>query len=483
MKVLMLIDRRASLGLLAAGAVMTGAGAAHADPTPFQAYLDSWTGTLNAGPVALRLKLIIASPTEASLISLDQGSAVIPATKISLGPDKLWLEFEIISARYEATLVDKDSLSGMFTQGGKAMPLSLKRGDQFTANFKPEVLSQALLTQYRQKAGTPAMGAAFARKDGPVTIYVDGLRSADDKIAVTRTDKWHLGSITKSMTATLVARLVEKGVVQWDTRVGDVLGARVAGMNPVYADATLLHLLSHRAGLQPNIDGADLIRFTRDNLADARSDRLAYATLALRQEPAAKLAEKMIYANNGYIVAGALIETLTEKPWETLIFEEVFTPLGITSAGFGAPGTKGLLDQPVGHAPALLDAKKRKAMMPGTGVTTDNPTALGPAGRVHMNLADLMIFLRAHLLQPEAFLKRDTFRTLHTPPFGGNYALGWVVSEGGRLWHNGSNTIWYAEVGIDPITGLIGAVTANDADQTSTMPAVNALLRSARDAV
>ena len=100
-----------------------------------------------------------------------------------------------------------------------------------------------------------------------------------------------------------------------------------------------------------------------------------------------------------------------------------------------------------------------------------------------MNLNDLILFLKAHLLQPETFLKRDAFHTLHTPPFGGNYALGWVVAEGGRLWHNGSNTIWYAEIGIDPITGLIAAVTANDADQTSTMPAVNALLRSARDTV
>ena len=63
---------------------------------------------------------------------------------------------------------------------------------------------------------------------------------------------------------------------------------------------------------------------------------------------------------------------------------------------------------------------------PPGGPVTDNPAALGPAGRVHANFEDVLKYLAAHRDQAAPFLARASWEMLHTPPFGGPYAMGWA---------------------------------------------------------
>ncbi len=304
------------------------------------------------------------------------------------------------------------------------------------------------------------------------------MRASGETAVVTPEDQWHWGSITKSMTATLVARLVEAKVVTWQTTVGSVLGSAVPGMQAAYKDATFLHLLSHRAGLQPNIPMSSLGKYAFESLTDARAERLKYATEALAQAPVGPLAEQMVYSNNGYIVAGAMLEVITGKPWETLIQTYVFEPLKLSSAGFGPPGQAGALSEPVGHA---VSGNKRIPQLVKVGAPADNPVALGPAGRVHMGLRDMMIYLSAHRDQPTSFLSAKSWEILHTPPFGGDYALGWVVKPDGSLWHNGSNTFWYGEILVDKKASVVCTAVGNDG-APETQAAVAQTLMSARAA-
>ncbi|WAC47617.1 serine hydrolase [Asticcacaulis sp. SL142] len=471
----MSISRRLHLKSLLASAGLIGcsSGSKAADSD----LIGTWSGPLNIGATSLRLRFVITDARTAKVVSLDQGNAEIPASSVHLDGKKADLGFKSINARFEGELTDKDTLTGTFTQGAP-IPLILKRGEAFaeTAPVIVEPLTLTLLQTLRAEAGSPALGAAAQIKGKTPLIIVNGARSAEDEIAVQPTDQWHWGSITKSMTATLVARLVEAGKVTWDTRVASVFPKDI---DPAYADATFRHLLSHRAGLQPNIDMFHLLGYSRDPLPDAREERQRYALTALKQKPAGALAEKMVYSNNGYIVAGAMLENITGQSWETLIKAHVFDPLGLSSAGFGAPGRAGMIDQPLGHA---VSGKARKPAQVGPKIANDNPVALGPAGRVHMSLADMLTYLSAHRDQPEAFLKAASWQTLHTPPFGRDYAMGWVVRKDGSLWHNGSNTVWYGEVMVDPKAGVVCASAGNDADP-ETQKAVATALMGARAAV
>lgn len=89
------------------------------------------------------------------------------------------------------------------------------------------------------------------------------------------------------MTATLVARMVEKGEVEWDDNVGDLLFDLVPDLNLDLGDATFLHLLSHHAGQQTNIDTSNFGSFGQ-RPEDPIADRLKWARLALTQDAAGR---------------------------------------------------------------------------------------------------------------------------------------------------------------------------------------------------
>ena len=126
----------------------------------------------------------------------------------------------------------------------------------------------------------------------------------------------------------------------------------------------------------------------------------------------------------------------------------------------------------------MFGASGIRPLRPGLGETTDNPRVLGPAARVHMSLGDLLVYLNAHRDATD-FLRADSWKVLHTPPFGGDYALGWVVRNDGALWHNGSNTFWYAEVAFRPADGISAAAVCNEARVAATLAVGTSLLRAA----
>ncbi len=276
------------------------------------------------------------------------------------------------------------------------------------------------------------------------------------------------------MTATLVARLVDAGELRWDDTVFDLLGAIAPSMNDAYRSVTFRHLLCHPSGLPKDIPLEQFLKFSRE-ATDARDERKAFVRLALGMPPRGAMGATFEYSNNGYVVAGAMLEAKLGQSWEDLIRARLFDPLKLSTAGFGAPGRKGATDQPVGHA----SAPEGLRAYPVGGEITDNPAVLGPAGRINMSMRDLLQFLKAHR-DRTAFLRPETWRALHTPPYGGDYAMGWIVRSDGARWHNGSNTLWYAEAMFNEASGTVSAAACNYGNLARSTPAVGrALLEAA----
>ena len=181
----------------------------------------------------------------------------------------------------------------------------------------------------------------------------------------------------------------------------------------------------------------------------------------LRRAPAAPPGTRFIYSNAGFSIAGLMAETRTGTAYEELIRTRLFAPLGMTSAGFGPPGTAGRLDQPRG-APA-------DGMPVEPGPAADNPPAIAPAGLVHMTIRDWAKYVAMHVRGARGettFLSGRSFARLHTPPSGFEYAMGWAVATrpwggGDVLTHAGSNTIWYAVAWLAPKRDFAVLVTCN----------------------
>ncbi len=314
-----------------------------------------------------------------------------------------------------------------------------------------------LLEPVRRANHVPALGGAVVRLKGLEAVGATGIRKVGFDVAVTAGDEWHIGSDTKAMTAAMIGALVERGKLRWETTIGEVFPDETASITPEMRKVTLLHLLSHRSGLPANIPWGLIPR-----KGTTRDQRLSVirglASVKLVAEPGAKY----LYSNLGYVIAGAMAEKAAGAVWEDLMRAVLFKPLRMRDVGFGGLGTPGRIDQPWPHGEDGKPVEKN-------GPDMDNPPVMGPAGTVHLSLADWAKFAADQLRGArggKALLKPETYKRLHTPPFGGDYALGWLVVDrdwggGTVLTHAGSNTMNYAVVWVAPARGFAVLVVCN----------------------
>ncbi len=109
-----------------------------------------------------------------------------------------------------------------------------------------------VLEPIRDDHGLPSLAAVLIRSGQIVETGAVGVRAAGSPEPVTTGDRWHLGSITKAMTATLAATLVEQGVIEWSTTIQEVFPDLVGNIRSEYVDVRLDELLYHTAGLPTN---------------------------------------------------------------------------------------------------------------------------------------------------------------------------------------------------------------------------------------
>ncbi len=322
----------------------------------------------------------------------------------------------------------------------------------------------AALASFRAEGRAPAIGAAVWRGQDLVAVGVSGVRRLGDSTPVTVQDQWHLGSETKSMTATLIGMYVEKGKIHFEDTVSRLFAGE--GFNPAYANVTVEQLLGHRAGFAG--ETPSWIQDRMYSAGDSPGAR-ASAARAFLAEPPAPPPGNVAYSNASYRVLGAALERLTGRTWESLIKSDLFNALHMTTCGFGPPGRSGGVDEPWGHR---VDDGRLHSMDPGLA-QADNPPALGPAGTVHCSLEDWGKYLTMHLAGARGertLLSAETMVRLHTPPPGAppnkGYAGGWWLlprmwNRGKVLFHTGSNNLWYASAYIGSTRDLVFAAVAN----------------------
>ena len=335
-----------------------------------------------------------------------------------------------------------------------------------------------LIEWARASQNAPALAVVVVRHGQVAERGAVGLRSADATVHVTLDDQWHLGSITKSMTSTLAALLVEDGLITWETRPIDVWPELANNIDQGFANATLKQFLSHSSGLKRDDDWSG----AADGAAGTNMQkRRAWAARLLAEAPEFD-AGTYSYSNIGYMVAGAMLETRAQIPYETLLTTRVFAPLGMTRSGFGAPGTRGLLDQPLGH---YSRGNGFDPVPPGPG--SDNFAAIAPAGLVHVTLNDFAAYLQAHLSGERGtpgLLTVASFHTLHTEVVS-SYALGWTVSpelvQLGQpgLTHAGTNLRWFANTWFSPAAdaGLLVVCNGGGDRGNAAVAALDLLMR------
>lgn len=337
-----------------------------------------------------------------------------------------------------------------------------------SAGPAPASALERTLADARGAASLPAVAAAVVEGDS-VRAAAQGVRRADRSARAAAGDRFHVGSMAKAVSATVIATVVEEGRLAWTTRVRDAWPEEAQAFHPALRDVTLAELLAHRGGLEP-FDAVDAYAGFPASARGAPALREEFAAWVLRRPPGAR--GEFRYSNAGYVVAAAMAERATGKPFETLLRERLFGPLGMGTAAFAYPSSLSP-DAPWGHLP---DGSRWVPEPAPDGEYAALLATIVPAGHLSLSMEDYARFLRMHLRglagQGGLPLRPETFRVLHTPvgapipDLNGGYALGWIVMDvdGVRVsMHDGSLTGFYATMALAPGLGR-AAVAATNAD-------------------
>jgi len=274
----------------------------------------------------------------------------------------------------------------------------------------------------------PAIQAGTFSSSKTIEIGTAGVRKNGAPEKATLENSFHLGSIAKGFTATLVARLAESGRLSWDVRPGDVLPELKTSIHPDYRTITIDDLLLWRAGVAPLLDphAADYQSIPRFS-GDPAEQRRNFALHVLRSAPGYPPRSRTVYSNGSYGIVGAMVEAVTRKSWDQLIVMEVLQPLKM-QGGFGWPVAKSK-SETWGHF------ETEDGLRPHD--PTDSyqfPAWMQPGGDLYMRLCDYIVFLQENLRGlrgASTFLKQESFRRLHTA-WDGENARGWGVGDDKR---------------------------------------------------
>src|SRR3979411_3000207 len=163
--------------------------------------------------------------------------------------------------------------------------------------------------------------------DGDEDIAAYGVTNLEHPLPVDADTLFQIASITKTMTATVVMRLVERGALDLDAPIRRYLPECKRRDEGAAALAPLRHLVTHTGG------------WLGDCFADfgKGDDALARYVEAMGElQPLPPIGEIWHYSNSSFAVLGRLIEVVTEKTYEAAVRELLFIPLGMAKSCFNA---------------------------------------------------------------------------------------------------------------------------------------------------
>lgn len=242
-----------------------------------------------------------------------------------------------------------------------------------------------------------------------------------------------IASMTKSMVANAFAALVDKGKVQWNTRLSELVPEFKTLSDEIkcpelVTKANLVDLLAHRLGLTAGNN------FGSQKDQQVLIDKSETARIVGSLQPLAPFRSKFMYLNWGYGLAGEILENFTGQDLESYFEESLFKPLGMSSTTMATPAG----DNSVKCYMALSDATPWH--IPSTAYVSG--LARAGAGACKSTVNDLLILYNSWMeaaasqenenKSPSAspFKRVEDAWTVHADINSeSGYGLGWVLTH------------------------------------------------------
>lgn len=260
------------------------------------------------------------------------------------------------------------------------------------------------LDQFVQQAmsdyGVPGASVVIVKDDDVIYSKGFGVKKAGTQEKVDENTIFQLASVTKTFTAASVGVAVDKGVMEFDEHVVDIISGFALHDPYPTRYTTSRDLLAHRTGL-PAFTGDlfDHLGYTREEVVR----RIRFI------KPACSFRDEANYSNIGYFLAGQAAADSTGSTWEELVKTSILKPLGMNRSGF----TNTLGEQPNTSSPhAEIDGETKAIPYNKQGV-------LAPAGAMTSTAKDMghymIMLLDKGSYNGTQVLTEDTVNEMFTP--------------------------------------------------------------------
>ncbi|MFE5298606.1 serine hydrolase domain-containing protein [Streptomyces sp. NPDC056632] len=256
-------------------------------------------------------------------------------------------------------------------------------------------------------------------------------------------DRFRVGSITKTFTATVLLQLQAEGRIDLDDPVDTWLPGVVRGHGHDGRRITVRQLLNHTSGIysytedpafQEKVFGPGFLQHRYDTWTPKQ-----LVSVAMAHEPDFAPGTAWNYSNTNFVLAGMVVESVTGRPYGKAVENRIVKPLKLRATS--VPGTDSRMPKPNSRAWSKLS---RETGGPAYDVTELNPSIAGAAGEMISDANDLQTFYRALLkgrLLPPAEMKEMTDTVPISPDLpGAGYGLGLMkqkLSCGKEVWGHG----------------------------------------------
>src|SRR5215203_3787826 len=300
----------------------------------------------------------------------------------------------------------------------RATPKTVKKINDYLGELDKIGYSGAVLIAFN---GKPLISRGYGYSD------------VERKIKNSPNTVFDIGSVTKQFTAAAILKLEMQGKLSTDDKITKYF-QRVP---PDKSDITIHQLLRHSAGLPGGV-GGDFERITEaEFVAKVLNSPLRF--------PAGT---RFGYSNVGYSLLALIIEKVSGQSYEQYLYENIWKPAGMETTGYTRPNfDKNLIA--VGYSTDTRWGKPTEKEW-----EKDAPFLhLKGNGGILSATGDLFKWDQA--LMTDKILSKEAKRKYYFPALRedetgrSHYAYGWDVSKTNRnttrLWHNGTNRIFYAD--------------------------------------
>lgn len=274
------------------------------------------------------------------------------------------------------------------------------------AQTKTEKLDQLLTaytTQYQFN------GTALVSKNGVVLLHKGyGFKNVESKSPNNENTIFQIGSITKQFTATVILKLAE----QHKLNISDKLSKYYPNY-PKGDSITIEHLLTHTSGVFNYTNDVEFMKIEATKPATEAQMLALFKDKPLDFSPGTRWS----YSNSGYMLLGYIIQKVTQKPYEEVVHETIFKPLGMTHTGFDFVRLKN-------HEKATgYFVISETSTVPSTLVDS---TVSFAAGAIYSTTGDLLKWHSGIL--NNKIVQRSSMDKAFTP-YKNNYGYGWAINK------------------------------------------------------